>query len=149
MKHASIGSIIHSTLRTQDLLETFASELEYHIKRNWETFDKDTLYKLGKLLGAANHAVSAGGEVTELHDELTMEIQDELDTFAPPYCYFGTNEGDGSDFGFWPSMSAIAELPKVSDPSEVEAMGEDCVFVNDHGNITVYNADGTVAWDCV
>lgn len=149
MKYASIGAISSGTLRPEDLLETFASELEYHVKRNWESFDKDTLYKLGKLLGAADNAVSAGGEPNELYDELMTEIQDELDTFAPPYCYFGTVEGDGACFGFFPSRDQIDELPRVQDSDAAKALGEDCVFVNDHGNVTVFSGDGSVIWDCV
>ena len=83
-------------------------------------------------------------------DDLVFELQDELQFFAPPYCYFGNTEGDGSDFGFWPSMDEIEELPTIPDPSEVENhLSEPCKFVNDHSNVTVYNADGSVAIDFV
>jgi len=151
MKYASIGSVSHGTLRTYDLLSTFASELAKHTKANFGVLMPRTVFDYAVRIGAAE---SQTEETVEADDQyaaewLLEELQMALGHFAPPYCYFGAHEGDGSDFGFWPSMEAVNELPKVSDPSEVEAMGEDCVFVNDHGNVTVYNADGTVAWDCV
>jgi hypothetical protein len=34
-------------------------------------------------------------------------ISQALEELAPPFTYFGTLEGDGSDFGFWPSTEAI------------------------------------------
>jgi len=150
MKYASIGSISHGTLLTYDLLSTFSSELAQHVKANLDTLPPKDIFDYAVTIGAAEAQTE---ETVEANDQYAAEVVEELqialEQFAPPYCYFGANEGDGSDFGFWPSMDAIDELPKVSDPSEVEAMGEDCVFVNDHGNVTVYNADGTVAWDCV
>ena len=139
---ATIGSISHGTHRTEDLMISFADELQ-RLAPN---------HDLVKEANAVFTLWSAGW--TDVYDhenasELVGLLEDALSEHAPLYCYFGTSEGDGSDFGFWPLMDAIEELPKVSDPSEVEGMGEDCVFVNDHGNVTVYAADGSVIWDCV
>lgn len=139
---ATIGSISHGTLRSVDLLEAFADELD-----RFEP-DHDLTAEARAVLTLMNAGWTRLESLDETH-ELVDALQDALSEHAPPYCYFGTHEGDGSDFGFWPSMDAIEELPKVSDPSEVEAMGEDCVYVNDHGNVTVYGADGSVLWDCV
>lgn len=156
MKYATVGSISHGTLRNEDLLDTFASELEYHVQRNKPEL-KGRLRDLGQLIRLARKAI-ANEALTEADQsktddidspELVNDLIDAIETFSPPYCYFGTHEGDGSDFGFWPSMDAIDELPKVSDPNEVENMGEDCVYVNDHGNVTVYGADGSVLIDFV
>jgi hypothetical protein len=138
----SIGTISHGTLRAADLLEAFADELD-RIEPDHDLADEAR---------AALTLMNAGWTRLEALDEtseLVNALQDALSEHAPPYCYFGASEGDGSDFGFWPSMDAIKELPKVSDPNEVDGMGEDCVFVNDHGNVTVYAADGSVIWDCV
>lgn len=150
MQNASIGSISSGTLRTPDLLESFANELDYHVQRNaagWSSDDgRATRNKFIQLVWLAREFAEDDGETgTSLVDELI----DALTAFAPAYCYFGANEGDGACFGFWPCMDSIDELPRVNDPAEVDGFGEDCVFVNDHGNVTVYASDGSVIFDCV
>ena len=140
MKYASLGSISTGTLRTEDLLDSFADELEYHVTRNAELplVEREHLTKL----------VWDAREVTDFDSEeaadLSRELWDALGQFAPPYCYFGSIEGDGADFGFWfCGPGSIEDLPRVSGPNEVEKhLGEECVFVNDHGNVTIYGADG-------
>jgi hypothetical protein len=153
MKHASIGSISHGTLRTVDLLETFTEELAYHMQRNFKLLPFDEYARLVKLTEEARNVdVDADTQDAAADaDEIITELQDALNAFAPPYCYFGAPEGDGSDFGFWPCHDQIDELPRVKDPNEVPdgGTGEDCVFVNDHGNVTVYGADGTVILELV
>jgi hypothetical protein len=145
MKYASIGSISCGTLRTEDLLSTFASELDTLVKQNYDSLDPPTLFKYAALIGAAEVMT----EDHESADDILIELQDALETFALSYCYFGTNAGDGADFGFWPSMESVNELPRVENGDEAKALGEDCVFVNDHGNVTVFGGDGSVIWDCV
>jgi len=127
MVKATIGTISHGTLRPEDLLRAFADELEY--------LDADGKY--AELIAEAR----AG-------DDVVAELEDALNEFAPPYCYFGAHPSDGADFGFWPDMDAIAELPLVADPADVPE-GTECAFVNDHGNVTVYGADGRVILELV
>lgn len=139
----SIGSISTGTLRTEDLMISFADELAMIAP------DHD----LVKEAAAVQTLWAAGWNDIYDHDlalDLVNELQDELSTNAPPYCYFGTLEGDGADFGFWPCVEEIEELPRVSDPSEVEDhLGEECAFVNDHGNVTIYSAAGKVILELV
>lgn len=70
---------------------------------------------------------------------------DALESFAPPYCTFGAHPGDGADFGYWPDMEIIEELPTKADAED----GEDYKEVNDHGNVTVFAGDGTVLLELV
>ena len=91
--------------------------------------------------------------------DLVEAFFDALNEYAPPYCYFGANEGDGSDYGFWPCIDQMeddargGELLKVSDTSEVPEDYEGLVMdVNDHGNVTLYSVAGgkfTEVWGCV
>ena len=151
MKYASIGSISSGTLRAADLLGTFADELEYHVQRNAKEWCSDDGRKRRDELLALVTETRDGSieDEGDLADAVLEELQDALGEFAPPYTYFGAHEGDGADFGYWPSWDAIEELPQVEDGDEAKALGEDCRFVNDHGNVTIYGADGTVIWDCV
>jgi hypothetical protein len=148
IRYATIGTISHGTLRNEELLDAFASELEYQVSRNadaWASDDGRALRdRLMTLIGDARET----DPDSEFASDIVSELSDALGEFAAPYCYFGANEGDGSDFGFWPSMDAIAELPRISDPNELPT-GENCAFVNDHGNVSVYDGEGNLIIDFV
>jgi hypothetical protein len=156
IKPAPLGSISHGTLRTEDLLSSFASTLEGLIFINGDYYCRPENFserdKLNNLVGESQDQWTEDGtelEDEEIAQELVQELTDVLEQFAPSYCYFGTHEGDGSDFGFWPCMEQIEELPDVQDSDEAKELGEDCKFVNDHGNVTVYGADGSVILELV
>ena len=121
MSKAEIGTIIHGTGRTQDLLHAFSEELE----------------RLGD------------DSIGDMMDNLLCEITEILQGYAPPYCCFGPHEGDTSDYGFWPDMEQIDDLPHVNNADEARTLGEDCKYVNDHGNVTVYGGDGSVLLEIV
>lgn len=142
MTKVSFGTISEGTLRTDDLLEAFASELE--------SLEPDNVL--------AREAREVNSESEEA-DYIVTELQDALDEHAPPYAYFGTLEGDGAHFGFWPSVDALemavldGEVLKVSDTGDVpdDYVG-DVMHVNDHGNVTLYSVDGgalTEIWGVV
>lgn len=140
---ARIGTISHGTLGNEDLLEAFASECE-------------ALGIAPALVKEANAILedddcTGDGIESETVSELIQELSDALNEVAPPYCYFGAHEGDGSDFGFWPCLEQIEELPRItdSDPDLAIALGEDCIYVNDHGNLTVYSGNGRVVLELV
>lgn len=76
------------------------------------------------------------------------EMEELLHEICPPYMYFGAREGDGADIGFWPAHDSLSELPKYDDYPD-ELPGDDFIVVNDHGNLSVYAADGSLIWDCV
>jgi hypothetical protein len=135
MKYASLGSISSGTLRTEDLLPAFADALEDLVNAN------GGFWANRNLLIAEARAVDPQSDDA---DELVQELQDALQEFAPPYCYFGAHEGDGADFGFW----VVSDLFENTRQYELERGGElpcACCFdgseflvVNDHGNATLY-----------
>ena len=138
---ATVGSISHGTLRTIDLLRAFAFALSYL---------SGDYAELVNLADERHEAIDVDADNETPEDsELVNELIDALNELAPAYCYFGAHEGDGSDFGFWPSMEAIEELPRIQNVEGEDVPDEDHAYVNDHGNVTVYNAAGAVILDLV
>lgn len=156
MKYASFGSISSGTMRTEDLLPCFASELEYHIRNNADAWrSREGRVERDRLMAIVGDANDIEDYDSEEADDMVDTLFDELDAFAPPYAYFGAHPGDGADYGFWVHDSLPDDFDglKVNDPSEVPAdyTGE-VLHVNDHGNITLYSAlDGelTEIWGIV
>lgn len=156
MKPANIGSISHGTLRIVDLLPAFADELEWQLRRNGNWFslpeNQEHARRINELYGEYQDSYAEDGETLKDEEQaecLLESLSDALNELAPPYCYFGSHEGDGSDFGFWPSFDAINELPCVKDSDQAKELGEDCRMVNDHGNVTVYNGIGEAILELV
>ena len=165
MKTVEIGSISTGTLRSEDLLETFADELE----RLAPMLSTPTRMALAVARGFGTMQLIAdarkccdklNGDIYEVNEsdeiaasEIVNTLSDTLGEFAPPYCYFGTLEGDGADFGFWPDIDSLEEntndpedVLKVSDLSEVP---NHVMLVNDHGNATLYTVTLKEEWACV
>lgn len=150
IKPASIGSISHGTLRTEDLLSAFASELEWQINRNGEYFSQPEHFafrnKLCNLVGEAQDAWNEDGETLQDEDlasEMVNGLQDVLsNNFAPMYGYFGSHEGDGSDFGYWVNVDHAKEDVGFVSSEDQEFPDDDFrgawLHVNDHGNCTLY-----------
>jgi len=149
-RYATIGTISHATLRNEDLLESFADELERLGKASDFPFHP-----------AAKNAICDARAVTDYDSEnaseTVNELADYLESYAPAYCYFGAHEGDGADFGFWPVSNlmesinddiADGELVKIKDPGE-RVDGKNCVFINDHGNMTIYDWNGAIMLELV
>jgi hypothetical protein len=156
-KHASFGTVSHGTLRTEDLLDSFAAELEWQVTRNADYFQQDDAMRTqrDRLLCIVNDARECDPDSEDADYILNEKLIDALQEFAPAYAYFGAHPGDGSDFGFWLSENMQEDFDglKVSDTSEVPSdyCGE-VLCVNDHGNMTLYNAiDGTLieVWSVV
>lgn len=136
--YPAIGSVSEGTMRTEDLLDTFSSELSYHMKRM--RLSRDQRKRFNATLRDAraeawdmNHPGDAQ-TVSEIVDELFNA----LDEIAPPYCTFGSAEGDGASYGFWPCINMHGDdLPRLPAGDDIppELWGEDVLLVNDHGNV--------------
>ena len=163
MAQFEIGSISTGTLNPEDLLPTFARELERHapghalvtaanaIQAREEYPDCDD-NDCACDQGSCDHRVIQGGGASELINE----IQDELQNYCPPFVTFGAHPGDGADFGFWPDMESLEEA--LIDPEWTLIDGElyriprdeaVLVHVNDHGNVTVMDFERNVLWAVV
>ena len=158
-KPFQLGSISTGTLRTEDLLPAFIEAIE----RLGGTLPSD--------LECVNHmeytALPSYDHVGVIDDSIDFWQSEEaawdmealttvLEYLCPPFVYFGTLEGDGADFGFWPDTERLQEelryngRPMLGD-SEYTYLDDEglLVHVNDHGNISVFDQQGNLLWDCV
>ncbi len=154
----TFGTVSHGTLRSEDLLDAFSSELEDLIQRSEWTGNYHNRDLLVNLVWGARQIDPDSDIASEIIEEMMNAMNNE---FAPSFTYFGTNEGDGSDFGFWPDIESLemavqdGEVLKVNDLSDVPSdYAGDVMLVNDHGNVTFGHvpkagADFQMTWDCV
>ena len=129
---AIIGTISHCTMREEDLIESFIDEL-IRLNNNKRTYK--SIINEGKAI------IKKGEYDTEYTSSFLNEtLWDALNDFSPFLCYFGSSEGDGSDFGFWPYGDTDGfDGLKVNDLSEVpEKYTGGVLYVNDHGNTSLY-----------
>lgn len=151
---AQIGTVSEGTLRSEDLLRAFAWELRYQAGRK-------PLWSSAHMLLAQQADNQAERIETDDVDEgdaqraseLVEECAEALQNYAPAFSYFGTLEGDGADFGFWPDRDRIQAA--IEESQGVEESGAEAgtfinedegvrIVVSDHGNIEVYSlADGS------
>ncbi len=110
---AQPGSVSHGTLRKADLFRAFGNFLHEMIQEQLKLdLTKDQTTKLLDLQNQATYAQTVAyildNDVEEdkigidLGEDLAS-LTDDLDLFSPSFHYFGANEGDASDFGYWPN----------------------------------------------
>lgn len=107
--YISEGSISSGTHRQQDLLRAFSSEIE-----RISPFNTIALVEAGRTCAdCLDHDEPSAQDRAEA-DEIIEELTERLEQYAAAEgrgLYFGTSEGDGSDFGFW-------QLPTDEDSDE-------------------------------
>ncbi len=170
-KYARLGEVSSGTMRPEDLIPCFLDALD-EIREALAAPGSTTedpydltwrvrqVSQLDDFMGAIEVRMRAEDYYESDESEFDLdELTDKLGEYAPPYCYFGTNEGDGACYGFWVSMDALnhgldsGELYTVNagdDWSAADLDGAEYVYErNDHGNIALYAPDGTEVWSCV
>jgi hypothetical protein len=91
------GTVSHGTLRTQDLLRSFADEYQRVLPFNSFELVYDARNCANEMDEDENHPGNA-----QTGSEIVEELIDALDAIAQrDGFYFGTHPGDGSDFGYW------------------------------------------------
>ena len=150
-----IGSVSHGTMREEDLIPTFLTELEYQLKHG-PSVSRATRKAHYELLRAKVDDQSYW-ESDEPGYDLEV-LFDALNEYAGPYFYFGTHPGDGSDYGYWLSEGFDDEFVSVAEwEDEYPTAKGNCCFtlkvmdsadippryrgevliVTDHGNMTL------------
>jgi len=154
MTQFQLGSVSHGTLRPQDLMPAFLSalaDLRQPIPGNIEA----TKYMeyVGDMFTTA--AIDEDDEFWD-SEEVQFDMDDLIEALnnnLPPFVYFGTLEGDGSDFGFWPDMDRLEEFIQeegkiTSDPLEVilPQSGFRVLSSEQGANVTLMNMERDVIW---
>jgi hypothetical protein len=151
---ASVGSISHATLVTADLLDAFVDELVALDLVTFKQWRDENLDIIQWLEGDRDEEMPHDAE------DVVGDLIDILNEYAPPYCYFGANEGDGSDFGYWPCPEALRDgiregeiilvddgsIPQDLVKSEVVWSAEYTLHISDHGNETLYRNERKEIW---
>lgn len=92
-------TVIRATLRPQDLIPTFLEVI-----RDTPEYAQITMGLYGDLKVITDAGADDYDERWESEDVsyfLNEELWDVLNDYAPDGYYFGSIEGDGSDFGYW------------------------------------------------
>src|SRR5687768_11411682 len=107
MSYASFGSISHGTMRNVDLIEAFSDALDRLVIKNAREGAENKSHI--QLVWLARETLAEVSEDdhdadTEIgHDatlsDMTEELFEALNEYAPPYGYFGSHSGDGADYG--------------------------------------------------
>ena len=143
-KTAELGSVSHATMRAQDVLPACLGVLEEFDKAQADKFWKE---------------VPKDAQDDDDHDWwdsedcsylLNEDVWDAMQEIAPPYCYFGSHPGDGSDFGFWVCEDFVERpedygVRKTDDHPETPSDNDDeteYLHVSDHGNAELYAWNG-------
>jgi len=119
-RRATIGTVSEGTLRSEDLIQAFTAECD--------------------ALGIAWNPVLLECGLSEAIETLT-ELLEEA---APPYCYFGTLEGDGACFGFWLDHEALEEAQRVGfelDDGRIVTDDGHIIEISDHGNVEIWKIE--------
>lgn len=142
MRRPMIGTVSHGTLRTEDLMGAFLYELTWQgVPRTAAMNDADDM------LQRWEDGEPDGGH--EFAPDVLEALQDELNATAPDYVYFGAHEGDGSDFGYWPSWDALEEDKRCGLALEVASAPEYIAVISDHRNVTLYRVILEELWSTV
>jgi hypothetical protein len=147
------------TLRTCDLLEACADFIRSSVPDEMLTDQiRDTLSDLKEGFdseeGWEPYVESLGEDVEYiLHEELFPFLGE----ISPPWHYFGSHPGDGSDIGFyfdgegfqqdvWEG-STVASGDELPESKEGDSMDPDFfAVINERGNVDVYEWDGVASW---
>ena len=153
-RKARIGPISEGTLWSNDLIEAFLDELG--------DLDESAYERIRDEFGHTWNWTDDDFESENAY-EMVNALIDALNEQAPAFCYFGSTEGDGADFGFWPidiqDIQRDSDVLTVSDLAEVPENPQSGMYstsyvllVNDHGNCTLYsreNGELTEVWSIV
>lgn len=158
-----LGSVSSGTMRADDLIPAFCDVVRELLTvqdrlGNVTAETRQAFYDINSRMDDDKDGEYYASEEAEWDLECLFDTLSEL---APHYTYFGASEGDGADYGFWPTWDSIeedrrsGELPSGDDLPEDSTDSGLFLLVSDHGNATLYEwsagrmADWREVWSCV
>jgi hypothetical protein len=142
MRTGKIGSVSTGTMLPEDLVDALSSELSELVEGGEYT----------SLLSECADWLSQDEDSRPDGDELVSDLFDALNEAAPDFCYFGAIEGDGADYGFWPSDDALrdsvhdGETLSCGDGRHETPMPGFILHTSDHGNQSLYRVKLEMVW---
>ena len=125
-KYLPLGSVSSATMREEDLIPRFLYVLKY--------VDPE-------------RAAQLEAEYDEMEDKSDPEfcwetVMNELDQHTLPYTYFGSNPGDGSDYGVWVSTESLDDDLKYDNPEQLRAIKKGEPVIPGSGYVVVVDGAG-------
>jgi len=141
-------------MRTEDLIPTFIETLAYYGAALPNDMVCGEHLEYTSLPSYANVAIIDEDNDYWQSDDVGYDLEalfDALNEIAPPFCYFGATEGDGSDYGFWVSWDSIEEeRSHACKHGDYEFLDDGRIIqVSDHGNVTLLDASFNEIWAVV
>lgn len=144
-----LGSIISGTTRAADRLPALLDAADsVHLTRTERAIITSVKRAWGKLEG--------DDELVDL-DEMLQDVFNVMESHVPDYCRLGNCEGDGADLGVWVDWDAIEHAddihrspnpPSISYSNKLMDPPDYWLYINDHGNETLYRRAGTRFIEC-
>jgi hypothetical protein len=129
------------TLRPQDLVRNLYEALyDLSAARAERVYDEYPKVMVEVLTLPYHDEPSEGAESAFPH--LLDTLFDLMSEHSPPFHYFGSHEGDGSDFGYWFNEEAYQESVAEGDTSVVEWLGDYISVPDGQGGMTIYSTEG-------
>ena len=139
MKYGEIGTLSHGTMRKEDLIPDFLSELDWLSVENDNKDHQKMANEIQKRIDDTQDYYESEESGYDLED-----LFDALNEYALPYFYFGSHPGDSSDYGFWLSDEIEYEFDglQIDDVNDIpEDYTGEILYINDHGNTTLFYSD--------
>ena len=119
VKYLGLGSTSHGTMREEDLIPAFLNELRSVAPDEAEELRQTYVNDVHE----AHEQNADQDELNTIDTEFCWEtLVNALQNHCPPYAYFGSNEGDGSDYGVWVSTESIADDLRYEDTEKLQSM---------------------------
>ncbi len=103
-----LGSISHGTMRSEDLVPRFIAA--------WHSVSPEDATNYAEAHADALDGTAEDAE--EVLDDMLESLFNVLNEYTLPYTYFGSNDGDGSDYGVW------IDNTKLEEDIDFEEIGE-------------------------